>query len=519
MPSPSAADPGGISLRPVGDRALLAELPGLPEVLSVQAQLRQDPVEGQVDVVPAARTVLVTVGDARQVAALAERLRTLDLDLTAGQDDTLITIEVQYDGDDLADVAARTGLSEEAVVAAHTATPWVAAFGGFAPGFAYLTGGDPRLEVPRRDSPRTAVPAGSVALAGDFSAVYPRESPGGWQLIGRTDAVLWDIHRTEPALISPGNRVRFTAVRELVEVRSGAGAGGATPAPENPGLTVVHPGLYSALQDLGRPGLMALGVAGAGALDRAALRQANRLVGNASGSTVIESVHGGLVLEADEDQVLAVTGADVDLTISLPDEGEREPALCAPFLLRAGEVLRQSPPASGLRTYTAVRGGFEAEEVLGSRSTDSMSGLGPPALAPGMRLAVGRPAPGSTVGNPEEPRRAGAPEVLRVIPGPREDWFDDGLVRLCSTDWTVTAQSNRIGLRLDGPALGRSRGGELPSEGTVRGALQVPPSGLPVLFLADHPVTGGYPVIAVVVTADLDRAAQLAPGSVVRFRT
>ncbi|WP_444875961.1 carboxyltransferase domain-containing protein [Arthrobacter agilis] len=518
----------GITLRPVGDHALLVELPGLPEVLSLQAQLREHPVDGQVDVVPAARTVLVTLEDARHVEALANRLRTLDLSRSAGQDDTLITIEVHYDGDDLTDVAARTGLSEDAVIAAHTATPWVAAFGGFAPGFAYLTGGDPRLGVPRRDSPRTVVPAGSVALAGEFSAVYPRRSPGGWQLIGRTDAALWDIHRAQPALISPGNRVLFTAVRELVEVRSRVlPAPVVPPDPSSPradatparvGLTVVHPGLSSTLQDLGRPGLMALGVAGAGALDRAALRQANRLVGNGAGSAVIESLNGGLVLEAEEDQVLAVTGADVHLAISRPDGGEREPALCAPFLLRAGEVLRQSLPVAGLRTYTAVRGGFEADEVLGSRSTDSMSGLGPPALTPGTRVAVGRPAAGSVVGNPEEPRRAGMPEVLRVVPGPRDDWFDDGLARLCGTSWTVTAQSNRIGLRLDGPALERTREGELPSEGTVRGALQIPPSGLPVLFLADHPVTGGYPVLAVVAAADLDRAAQLAPGSVVRFR-
>ncbi|MHA7209149.1 5-oxoprolinase subunit B/C family protein [Arthrobacter sp. MDT1-65] len=540
MPSPDDAapggrsDPGGLPLRPVGDHALLVELPGLPEVLSLQAQLRERPVDGQVDVVPAATTVLVTVEESRQLPALAARLRTIDLSEPVGPDDTLITIEVQYDGADLAEVAARTGMSRDAVVAAHTTTPWVAAFGGFAPGFAYLTGGDPRLAVPRRDSPRTAVPAGSVALAGPFSAVYPRESPGGWQLIGRTDAVLWDISRSGPALIGPGNRVRFTAVRELVDLRSRpipgppaapVSAPVADPAlpgtgaiPAFAGLTVVQPGLYSTLQDLGRPGLMALGVAGAGALDRAALRQANRLVGNAPGHAVVESLNGGLVLAAEEDHVLAVAGADVELTISLPDGGERGPVLCAPFLLCAGEVLRQSPPASGLRTYTAVRGGFEAAEVLGSRSTDSMSGLGPPALAAGTRLAVGRAAPGSTVGNPEEPRRAGWPEVLRVIPGPRDDWFDDVPARLCGTDWTVTARSNRIGLRLDGPALVRARAGELPSEGTVRGALQVPPSGLPVLFLADHPVTGGYPVIAVVAAADLDRAAQLGPGSVVRFR-
>lgn len=531
---------------------MLVELPGLAEVLSVQAQLQERPVEGQVDVVAAARTVLVTVGHPWQVADLAEHLRSIDPSVSVKRDDTLLTIEVQYDGADLGDVAELTGLSEEAVVAAHTATPWVAAFGGFAPGFAYLTGGDPRLEVPRRGTPRTAVPAGSVALAGNFSAVYPRQSPGGWQLIGRTSAVLWDVHRAQPALITPGNRVRFTAVRELVELRAPTVSAGArarpvpahgpaasvpspgsvplpgpsvqgtptgTPGLAPAGLTVVDPGLYSTVQDLGRPGLMHLGVAGAGALDRAALRQANRLVGNAAGSAVIETLNGGLALEAREDQVLAVTGADVRLTIAMPDGRERGTALCSPFLLRAGEVLRQAPPTSGLRAYTAVRGGFAAEEVLGSRSSDSMSGLGPAPLTRGSALSVGHAVPGSPVGDPELPRASGMPETLRVIPGPRDDWFGEGaLERLCDTVWTVTAQSDRIGLRLDGAALTRVRAGELPSEGTVPGALQVPPSGLPVLFLADHPVTGGYPVIAVVASADLDRAAQLPPGTVVRFR-
>ncbi len=505
----------------MGDHGLLVELPGLAEVLSVQAQLQAEPTEGQVDVVAAATTVLVTVQEPQQVQALVARLALIDPSVPVEQEDALVAIEVQYDGADLAEVSATTGMSEEAVVAAHTGSPWIAAFGGFAPGFAYLTGGDQRLEVPRRASPRTAVPAGSVALAGAFSAVYPRESPGGWQLIGHTDAVLWDTGRAEPALIRPGNRIRFTAVRELVALR--AVEPDVVPAPAGPvagtGLTVVAPGLYSTLQDLGRPGLMALGVAEAGALDRAALRQANRLVGNDAGAAAIESLNGGLVLEAAEDLVLAVTGAEVGLTISGGDGREREAELCAPFLLRDGELLTLSAPSSGLRAYTAVRGGFDAPEVLGSRSTDSLSGLGPSALAPGSRLGVGEPPAGSTVGDPETPRRSRAPEILRVIPGPREDWFDDDAVsRLCAADWTVTARSNRIGLRLDGPPLARASEGELPSEGTVRGALQVPPSGLPVLFLADHPVTGGYPVVAVVVAADLDRAAQLPPGAVVRFR-
>lgn len=538
MPSPDVAGPSkgtGLRLRPVGDLGVLVELPGLEQVLSMQADLLERPVEGQLDVVAAARTVLVTVSESRQVRALAARLRSIDVSLPARFDDALVTIPVQYDGADLAGVASHTGLSAEGVIAAHTTASWIAAFGGFAPGFAYLTGGDPRLEVPRRESPRTTVPAGSVALAGAFSAVYPRESPGGWQLIGRTDAVLWDAHRPEPALVRPGMRVHFTAVREVATLRAGAGARtgtasgamepgeaaahGADPrAAAEDGLTVVEPGLSSTVQDLGRPGLMALGVAEAGALDRAALRQANRLVGNDGGEAGIESLNGGLVLAAHTHHVLAVTGAGVGLTIVGPDGRRREAVLGTPFLLREGEVLIQAMPSSGLRAYTAVRGGLASEMVLGSRSTDSMSGLGPPALTRGMRLPVGRARPGALVGDPEALRRRVVPEALRVVPGPRDDWFgDDALVRLCDTDWTVTSESNRIGLRLQGPALARIRKGELPSEGTVRGALQVPPSGLPVLLLADHPVTGGYPVIAVVVSADLDRAAQLPPGSVLRF--
>ncbi|MFC3300752.1 5-oxoprolinase/urea amidolyase family protein [Arthrobacter agilis] len=514
-----------MTLRPVGDRGLLVELPGLLEVLSVQAQLHADPADGQVDVVAAARTVLVTVQAASNLRALRNRLLSLDPTVPVEQEDALVTLEVQYDGEDLAEVARRSGLSEEAVVSAHTSRPWIASFGGFAPGFAYLTGGDPRLEVPRRETPRTAVPAGSVALAGTFSAVYPRVSPGGWQLIGHTDAVLWDTHREAPALIRPGNRVRFVAVRDRVLVRADAsgptptGTPDATRAARGEGLAVVHPGLSSTLQDLGRPGHMSLGVAEAGALDRSAARQANRLVGNPAGAAVIESLNGGLVLEAGEDHVVAVTGADVGLVITAPDGRERAALLCAPFLLRGAEVLRQSAPASGLRTYTAVRGGFAEEQTLGSRSTDTMSGLGPAPLVAGSRLVVAAQGAASAVGVPELPRPLASPEILRVIPGPRDDWFGaESLERLLAADWTVTAQSDRIGLRLDGPALLRTREGELLSEGTMRGALQVPPSGRPVLFLADHPVTGGYPVIAVVVSADLDRAAQLAPGSVMRFR-
>lgn len=210
-------------LLPYGDRALLAEVDSVEEVVALTDRLRADagltgpdgPVE---DVVPGARSVLLVAAPGVDLAALRavvpHEKHHPSLENGAfrgGLPRDPVTIEVAYDGPDLAEVASLTGLSEDEVVAAHTGTPWRVAFGGFAPGFGYLVGGDPLLEVPRRATPRTSVPAGAVGLAGEFSGVYPRASPGGWQLIGRTDAPLWDLDRDPPALLAPGATVRFVA--------------------------------------------------------------------------------------------------------------------------------------------------------------------------------------------------------------------------------------------------------------------------------------------------------------------
>ena len=195
-----------------GDRALLIECGSTGEVLALAARLRTAELDAVLDIVPGARTVLVNLSGPRHQGPV----RTLLADIPvhppgaptpAGDAD--LVIDVVYDGADLAEVADLLGMTVDDVVAAHTGTAWRVGFGGFAPGFAYLVGGDPRLAVPRRAEPRPRVPAGSVALAGEFSGIYPRESPGGWQLIGRTDAVLWDVERSEPALLVPGMSVRF----------------------------------------------------------------------------------------------------------------------------------------------------------------------------------------------------------------------------------------------------------------------------------------------------------------------
>ncbi|MDO3403001.1 allophanate hydrolase subunit 1 [Mycolicibacterium neoaurum] len=199
-----------------GDQALLLEFDSTAAVLAWTDTLKSAGLPGVLDIVPASRTILVTLAGPRYLAPTRQRLKALRLQRSvdaygkAAQPD--IVIEVTYDGADLAEVAELTGLSAAEVVAAHTGTLWQVGFGGFAPGFAYLIGGDPRLQVPRRAEPRTRVPAGSVGLAGEFSGVYPRESPGGWQLIGRTSAVLFDVTRGRPAMLTPGMTVAFREI-------------------------------------------------------------------------------------------------------------------------------------------------------------------------------------------------------------------------------------------------------------------------------------------------------------------
>lgn len=528
-PDPSTA-PKVLSVRAVGTTAVLAELSGLPDVLALQALLLKQPLPGQVDVLAAAETVLVMADSPRSARAMPELLLAMDLTVQVRAEGRLVTIDAVYDGEDLAEVGRLTGLGPDGVVAAHTGQVWTVAFGGFAPGFGYMVGENQVLDVPRRSSPRTVVPAGSVALAGNYSAVYPRQSPGGWQLIGRTAARMWDLGREQPALAAPGDRVQFRPVRELVEVAAPVAHANEADVPAVPsGLRILSPGLQSLIQDLGRPGHTGLGVGAAGALDRSALRRANRLVGNPPSAAAVETVAGGLTVQAVGDQILAVTGAPGELALLQAHEDsedadaylERNIPSAEPFALLDGEVLTVGAPQRGFRSYLAVRGGVAAEEVLGSCSTDTLSGLGPAPLATGDVLYAGDATVSQVVSSPElQPDFPGqGVTVLDVVPGPREDWFDAAEVEsFYSQEWEVTPRSNRVGMRLAGKALQRSREGELPSEGTMTGALQVPPEGMPVLFLADHPVSGGYPVIGVVVDHQLDLAGQVPIGARIRFR-
>lgn len=276
-------------------------------------------------------------------------------------------------------------------------------------------------------------------------------------------------------------------------------------------IIVERTGPLALVQDLGRPGQAHLGVSPSGAADRTALRLANRLVGNPEDAAAIECLLGGLQIRAQDPHWVSVTGAPTDVLINgiLVGSHTSHP-------LRPGDLLRIDPPRDGLRNYLAVRGGIEVPPTLGSRSADLLSGLGPAPLVDGRRLVIGRPQqplPNTDLA-PPEPLRT----VLAVLPGPRRDWFTEGAWQtLLSTAWEVSSNSNRVAVRLGGAQLERSRAGELPSEAMVRGAIQVPSSGQPLIFGPDHPVTGGYPVIAVLTDRDADLAGQLRPGVRVRF--
>ncbi len=292
-------------------------------------------------------------------------------------------------------------------------------------------------------------------------------------------------------------------------------------------IEALRAGALTTVQDQGRPGYAHLGVPRSGALDPAALRLANRLVGNPATAAGLEITLTGCDLRFTRAVTVALTGAEADVRIEQPTAGvdaragspsiERRPGdVGRPLSLPAGAVLRIGPARTGLRTWLAVSGGIAVEPVLGSRATDTLSGLGPPPVRDGDRLPLGPP-----VGQPAPVDLTVAPPVaaelrLTLRLGPRHDWFGDtALDLLLRTAYAISPLSNRVGARLVGAALPRAVAGELPSEGLVLGAVQVPPDGQPLIFLADHPTTGGYPVVGVV--DDVTPLAQARPGTTVTF--
>ena len=561
--------PPPLRVHRAGETSVLAEYPDTAAVLAAAAAVRALSPAHLLELVPAERTLLLHGAAPRDVGQLADLLSNLPRAAREKTGGGETSIGIVYDGEDLEDVAELLGMNTDALISAHSGATWTVAFGGFAPGFPYLVADDPHeasgppWEVPRRAEPRTSVPAGAVGLASRYCGIYPRPSPGGWQLIGRSDAPLFDVHREPPALLSPGTRVRFTpqraasrptaataaalarAAREAAAVpaRLGLHRGAEAGTTSRPALEVLSPGPLTLIEDAGRPGRASIGVSRSGVFDRGALQRANRAVGNPAGAAALEILLGPLALRAAAPTVVAVSGAQAPVRIGrgdeevgdveLPADVSRERALA----LDPGDRIEVGPAADGLRLVLAVRGGItqvrrqdpaddELLEVLGARSRDTLSDLGPDPLQAGDLLLVGPergldavPAAGDAV----PPSSAEHPDEdtirIAVLIGPRAELLGDEAVEaLLGTDWTVRPDSDRVGVRLDGPALPVPSGAaSVPSEPMLPGAVQVPPSGLPVVFGPDHPTTGGYPVIAVVTREGLDRLAQAGPGTRLRL--
>jgi len=518
---------------PVSLTTFLVELADLDETLALYASLQARPIDAIEELVPAARTLMIRFRPERATAAdLAGEIAVRDLSARAAPSDRLVEIPVRYDGEDLEEVSRLTGLSVDEVIQRHSESDFIVAFCGFAPGFGYLIGGDPSLHVPRRQTPRTRIPAGAVALAGAFSGVYPQASPGGWQIIGVTPLKMWDTTREPPALLQPGTRVRFydLAKRPLAAMPASSEAETTVEEPAGEGnrttrFTVLAAPMPALFQDRGRIGQTGQGVSASGALDQASLKAANRIVGNAAETACLEITLGGFSFESSGRATIALAGAPCPVTVRERSGSSFEAATCQPIPLEAGDVVTFGHPTKGMRSYLAVRGGFEVKPVLGSAATDTLAVVGPPPVSAGSVLTLREPAaPMESVSLDEIPV-ADLPATrdtvtLDIVMGPRTDWFTEAaLDQLCNQDWLVTPQSNRVGIRLAGETpLERIDRTELPSEATATGAIQVPHSGQPVLFLADHPLTGGYPVIATVAEHHQDLAGQIPVNAKIRFR-
>ncbi|MGH2531628.1 MAG: 5-oxoprolinase subunit PxpB [Thermomicrobiales bacterium] len=535
----AASPPRRLAVLPLAESALLVRVSEEeriePDVVAEAAALARAMEEaapaGLLDVVPAYTTVLVSFDprqiDAAEMAATIRRAaETMAADPAA--DARLVTFPVVYGGEhgpDLMDVAAHTGLSAEEVVARHTEADYLVACIGFSPGFPYLLGLPSGLTTPRLANPRMRVPAGSVGIGGQQTAVYPQATPGGWRLIGRTPLVLFDPARAEPFLLRAGDRVRFEAWSSphppapSPSVQRERGSASVHRRPRTT-IRVREAGLLTTVQDLGRPGLMRFGVAPGGVLDRAALILGNRLVGNDPDAAGLEITLVGPVLEFAGEAVVAITGGDLGARLN----GATMPRW-RPVAVRAGDTLSFKPGGRGARAYLCVAGGIAVEPVLGSRSTDLAGGFGGVegrALVAGDVVPLGEPsAPLArllrrrlAVALPDQDRALTA----RVVLGPQTDRFTpDGVAAFLGNRYVVSGKADRTGIRLAGPAIGHSRGADLLSEGITHGAVQVPGDGQPIVLLAARQTIGGYPKIATVIGADLDRLGQARPGDTIRF--
>lgn len=515
------------------------------QILWICAGLKGAMPEGLIEYVPAFTSLTVYCDPLRynqeQLIGLVKRMFR-----ASGQQPTvkpvIRTIPVCYggaEGPDLRLVAEHAGLTDREIIALHTQQEYQVYMIGFAPGFPYLGGMDERIATPRKAEPRLKIPAGSVGIAGRQTGVYSLETPGGWQIIGRTPLDLFDVSREEPALLKAGDRVRFQeiSVAEFAHIKSTNTSVTDTRRHQvvpvdrrlgEAGLEVVKPGLLTTIQDLGRIGYQRSGISVSGAMDAFALRIGNLLLGNAEGEAALECTMIGPILRFDSARWISVTGADLS-----PSVDGVPLAMWRPVYMAAGSVLSFGKMVRGVRSYICFKNGLDVPVILRSRSTYLLAGIGGwkgRALRAGDRIPFrGTGDTGSGASVPDSQGWSLVPgfypdlspsdfHVIRIIKGPEWDWFSPQTsAELLKHTYTVGPASDRMGFRLEGPALSLKESRELLSSAVTFGTIQVPGGGGPIVLMADRQTTGGYPRIGQVAHVDLCRLSQCRPGERLRF--
>lgn len=510
------------------------------------ALLDAHPLLGIIDLVPSYTTLVAMLDPhaadpfdiAETICGFWDEIKDLPSIETASARE--IVVPVAYGGihgPDLNDVAAHAELSTDEVVRRHAGDHYLIGALGFAPGFSYLIGLPPELATPRRATPRTSVPAGSVGIGGSQTGVYALPTPGGWSLIGQTPLRLFRPERTEPFLIRAGDRMRFEPISDARydEIAAEEMRKDTVLEPVTSPHGVFHvltPGLQTSIQDLGRRGYGRFGVSPGGAADRHALVAANRLTGNPPGEAALEITLIGPRLRIGAQCTIAIAGANLGARLngsSLPND--------TPVDVEAGDELWFNPAiaasvGSGARAYLAVSGGFDVPIMMGSRSTDLTAGFGGwhgRSLRAGDRLPIfdaNDDLVRETESGSDTSRDVLGPtasysareQKIRIVRGPQADRFDESVwTTFLGVEFTVSSQSNRLGLRLDGPSLAPTGGADVISEGIVTGSIQVTGGGQPIVMLPARATIGGYAKIATVISVDLDLLGQKKPGDRLRF--
>jgi KipI family sensor histidine kinase inhibitor len=484
------------------------------QVMALHHILQKQPFEGFVESVPAFTTLTIffrpekiSLNDPATPIVKEILIKLLSTELQADNfESRLIKIPVHYNGPDLDHIAAEHHISKEGLIKIHQQHIYKVYMMGFLPGFAYMGAVDDTIATPRKATPRSLVEAGSVGIAGKQTGIYPFDSPGGWQIIGKTPLRLFDLKKDDPFLLKAGDAVQFYSITEndLEEISEPE-----FQEPENePDILVIKPGILSSIQDEGRMGFRSYGVPVSGAMDLGSFHAANAMVGNERNAACIECTMGGLQLQFKKNSVIAITGSGTAFINGRPIKTWQ------PLKAFAKDVLELKFNNEGIRSYVAVKGGFDTRMIMNSRSTYHRAGIGHPLKKEqGLLIGITISSSAKMISDKVELPAYQTHHSIRLYQG-----SDFHLMEKISRDnffgesFRISNQSDRMGYRLEGTPLRSENNIELLSSAVTKGTVQLTPSGQLIILMSDCQTTGGYPWVAQVAAADLDILAQLKPG-------